>query len=84
MSRGPWIVLIVALVVPVGTLVPAIAWAWGFPILDMAGMIRYHGLVNAIGHVGLGLAAFVWGRPPSHSLIGERIPSPPRDPDLIA
>ena len=70
-ARGPRLLVILALTVPVGTLVPALAWAWGNPILDIAGMVRYHGLVNAIGHVGLGLAAFAWGRPQSHSMIRE-------------
>jgi hypothetical protein len=69
MAKGPRVLLILALAVPVVTLVPSLAWAWGRAIFDMAGMVRYHGLVNAIGHVGLGLAAFLWGRPPSHSVI---------------
>ena len=59
--------VVVALVVPVVTLVPGIAWAWGKPLLDLGDMVRYHGLVNAIGHVGLGVLAFVWGRPQAHS-----------------
>ncbi|MEM7384531.1 MAG: YndJ family transporter [Verrucomicrobiota bacterium] len=75
MARGPRRVLILALAVPVVTLVPAIAWAWNRPFLDMAGMIRFHGLINAVGHVGLGLAALVWGRPPSHSASPHREPS---------
>jgi hypothetical protein len=69
MVRGPRVLLVLALAVPVVTLVPALAWACGRPIFDMTGMVRYHGLVNAIGHVGLGLAAFLWGRPPSHSVL---------------
>lgn len=64
MSRAPMLLLIFALTVPVITLIPALAWAWGRPIFDLAGMVRFHGIVNAIGHVGLGLAAFGWGRPP--------------------
>jgi len=68
-ARGPRYLLAVALIVPVGTLVFAIAWAWGSPIFDLTGMVRYHGLVNALGHVGLGLAAFAWGRPQAHSPI---------------
>jgi hypothetical protein len=68
-ARGPRSLLAVALIVPVGTLVFAIAWAWGSPIFDLTGMVRYHGLVNAIGHVGLGMAAFAWGRPQAHSPI---------------
>lgn len=59
--------LLMALSVPVATLVPALAWAWGSPMLGLGGMVRFHGLVNAIGHVGFGLAAFAWGRPKAHS-----------------
>jgi len=70
-ARGPLLLVVLALAVPVGTMVPALAWAWGDPILHIAGMVRYHGLVNALGHVGLGLAAFAWGRPQSHSPIRE-------------
>lgn len=69
MARGPRFLLVLALTVPVATVAPALAWAWGRPIFDLGGMVRYHGLVNAIGHVGLGLAAFAWGRPPSHSIL---------------
>lgn len=67
-SPGPRFLVGLALLVPVATVIPAIAWAYGNPILDMPGMIRYHGLVNAIGHVGLGFAAFAWGRPQPHSI----------------
>ncbi len=66
-ERGPRVLVAVALLVPVVTLVPSLAWAWGAPLFDLAGMVRYHGLVNAIGHVGLGLIAFGWGRPEAHS-----------------
>ena len=66
-ARGPRLLVLIALVVPVCTMVPALAWAWGVPILDLSGMVRYHGLVNAVGHVGLGLVAFAWGRPAAHS-----------------
>ena len=52
-----------ALWVPVATLVPAIGWAWGHPLLSMDAMVRYHGLVNAFGHAGLGLVALAWMRP---------------------
>lgn len=67
LSRPPRLLATLALAVPVVTLIPALAWAWQRPILGLEGMIRYHGLTNAIGHVGLGLFAFGWGRPPSHS-----------------
>jgi len=67
MARGPRAVLFLALCVPVATLVPALAWAFQRPIFHLEAMIRYHGLVNAIGHVGLGLTALLWGRPPSHA-----------------
>lgn len=66
-ARGPRRLLAFALGVPVVTIVPAIAWAWGAPLFDLGGMVRYHGLVNAIGHVGLGLTALAWGRPKAHS-----------------
>jgi hypothetical protein len=69
MARGPRKLVGVALLVPVGTLVLALAWAWGRPLFELEGMVRYHGLVNAIGHVGLGLLGFAWGRPPAHSPI---------------
>jgi hypothetical protein len=72
-ARGPRILLLIALTVPVVTLVPALTWAWGRPIFDMAEMVRYHGIVNAIGHVGLGLVAFAWGRPQSHAISQESI-----------
>jgi hypothetical protein len=70
-ARCPLLLLIPALAVPVVTLIPALAWAWRRPIFDMDEMVRYHGLVNAIGHVGLGLVAFAWGRPESHSIMQE-------------
>ncbi|QTN30852.1 YndJ family transporter [Akkermansiaceae bacterium] len=72
MRRGACIMATVALLVPVLTVIPAMAWAWGRPILDIPEMIRYHGIVNAIGHVGLGLAAFAWGKPPSHSALPDK------------
>lgn len=68
-APGPRMLVVLALTVPVAALVPALAWAWGRPIFDMTEMVRYHGIVNALGHVGLGFAAFAWGRPPSHSVI---------------
>ncbi|MBC2602267.1 YndJ family transporter [Puniceicoccus vermicola] len=68
-APAPRLLALVALSVPVVTMVPALAWAWGSPVFDISGMVRYHGIVNAIGHVGLGLVAFAWGRPPSHSPI---------------
>ncbi len=70
-ARAPLLLVVFALIVPVVTMVPALAWAWGSPIFDIAGMARYHGIVNAIGHVGLGLCAFAWGRTQSHSVIRE-------------
>jgi hypothetical protein len=66
-ARGPRVVAAFAMLVPIVTLVPSLAWAWGAPLFDLSGMIRYHGLVNAVGHVGLGLVAFGWGRPEAHS-----------------
>lgn len=67
-ARAPMLLVVVSLSVPLVTMVPAIAWAWGRPIFDMTDMVRYHGIVNAIGHVGLGFFAFAWSRPPSHSM----------------
>jgi hypothetical protein len=66
-AKAPRVLFLVALTVPIATMVPAIAWAWAHPIFDLTGMIRYHGIVNAVGHVGLGLAAFAWGRPPAQT-----------------
>ncbi len=66
---GPRSLVGVALLVPVGTLVLALAWAWGRPLFGLEGMVRYHGLVNVIGHVGLGLVGFAWGRAPAHAAI---------------
>jgi hypothetical protein len=65
--RGPLrarLLLGVALWVPVCTMVPAVAWAWGRPVWNLDEMIVGHGLVNAIGHVGVGLLALAWLRPP--------------------
>ena len=70
-ARAPLFLIAFALTVPLATMVPALAWAWGRPIFDIAGMVRYHGILNAIGHVCLGLFAFAWGRVPSHSSIRE-------------
>lgn len=67
MPTGPIALLILALAVPTLTMIPAMTWAWGHPMLDITHMVKYHGLVNAIGHVGLGLVAFGWGRPASHA-----------------
>lgn len=68
-ARAPLLLVVFALAVPVVTMLPALAWAWGRPIFDIPGMVRYHGIVNAVGHVGLGLLAFTWGRPPSQSIL---------------
>jgi hypothetical protein len=68
-APGPRALLLVALSVPLWTMIPALAWAWGVPLFDLGGMVRYHGLVNAVGHVGLGLTAFWWGRPPAHACL---------------
>lgn len=76
-ARAPLLLFVFALAVPVATMVPALAWAWSSPIFDIAGMVRYHGIVNAIGHVGFGLSAIAWGRAPSHSVILEATPSTP-------
>jgi hypothetical protein len=69
MARGPRYLAALALTVPVGTVVPALAWAWGRPMFDLFEMVRYHGIVNAVGHVGVGLVAFAWGRPDAHSAL---------------
>jgi hypothetical protein len=69
MARGPRSLATLALTVPVGTVVPALAWAWGRPMFDLFEMVHYHGIVNAVGHVGVGLAAFAWGRPDAHSAL---------------
>jgi hypothetical protein len=66
-ASAPRRLLVVALAVPVATLVLALTWALGRPLFDLNGMVRYHGLVNALGHVGLGLAALAWGKPRAHS-----------------
>lgn len=58
LRRSPKILLTISLLVPILTLIPAIAWAWQLPIFGLEDMIRYHGIVNAIGHVGLGFLAF--------------------------
>lgn len=68
-APAPRHLLVLALIVPVGTLLLSLGWAWRRPFFDLAGMVRYHGLVNAVGHVGLALAASAWGRPPAHSPI---------------
>ncbi|RME22901.1 MAG: hypothetical protein D6798_14675 [Deltaproteobacteria bacterium] len=61
---GPAVLLLlVALLVPVFTVLPGLRWAAAAPLWDLAGMVRHHGLPNAIGHLGLGLAAMAWLRP---------------------
>ena len=67
MRRGPTVLLGVALTVPVVTGIFAISWAFRHPIFDLAEMVRYHGIVNAGGHIGASLLAFAWGRPRSHA-----------------
>ena len=62
-ARPPRLLLFFALAVPVLALVPALFWAWGKPIFNITEMVKYHGIVNAVGHVGLGLLAFIWARP---------------------
>ena len=69
MPRASRALLTLALNVPIATVILAALWAWNHPVVDLWGMVRYHGLVNAIGHVGLGFLAFAWGRPASHSPI---------------
>ncbi|PXA03603.1 hypothetical protein DDZ13_11525 [Coraliomargarita sinensis] len=64
---GPGALLVLSLSVPVVTLIPALAWAFENPLLDLGEMVRYHGMTNAIGHVGLGLLALSMIRPKSHS-----------------
>lgn len=66
-APGPRYLIALAMSVPIATLLLSFAWALGHPLFDLMGMVRYHGLVNAVGHVGLGLAGFAWGRPPAHS-----------------
>ena len=77
MARGPRVLLAVALLVPLYTMTLAVAWGFGRPLLGIFDMARYHGLVNAIGHVGLGLCAFAWGRPPAHAPL--RAPAPAQE-----
>ncbi len=67
MSKGPLVLFAISLIVPLGTIIPALSWAWGSPIFGIYDMVRYHGVANAIGHVCLGLTAFGWGRPKAHS-----------------
>lgn len=67
LARAPGLLLILALTVPVLTLLPALLWAWDRRSVHVADMVRYHGLINAFGHVGLGLVALAWGRPQAHA-----------------
>jgi hypothetical protein len=69
MAKGPRIALIVALSVPVVTLLPALVWAWDSRRIHLSEIAYYHGVINAAGHVGLGFVAFLWGRPPAHAPI---------------
>lgn len=64
--RGPFAARVglgLAALVPVATLVPAVGWASGRPLWSMDEMVRFHGITNAIGHAGLGLAMLAWIRP---------------------
>jgi len=65
MPLAPMRLLRLSLAVPLFTMVPALAWAWNRPLFELPDMVRYHGIVNAIGHVGMGWLAFAWGRPPA-------------------
>jgi hypothetical protein len=58
---------LVALAVPVVTLGLAADWALGGRHLDLLGMAWFHGLVNVVGHVVLGLVAFAWLSPAPRS-----------------
>lgn len=69
MPRGPRMALIVALAVPVVTLLPALVWVWDSRRMHLADIAYYHGIVTAVGHIGLGLVAAAWGRPPAHAPI---------------
>ena len=66
-ASGPKRLLLIALGVPLVTMIPALAWAWGKPIFGIGNMALYHGLVDAIGHVGLAMFAFTWARPAAQS-----------------
>jgi hypothetical protein len=62
--RAVRMALVLALWLPVATMVPAVAWAWGVQVWDLGEMIRYHGGANAAGHVGLGLGTLALLRVP--------------------
>jgi hypothetical protein len=57
------LLLLGALAVPLVTLIPAIAWALHAPLWDFDQMIERHGLVNALGHAGVGLFALLLLQP---------------------
>lgn len=66
----PWIprtatgaLLLLALATPLLTMIPALTWALGGPLLSLDGMIAYHGIVNAALHVGCGWLALAIIRP---------------------
>jgi hypothetical protein len=67
LPTGPRRLVGLSLAVPVLTLTFALAWAWGSPIFDLDEMVWFHGIANAVGHIGLGFIGFGWGRPASHS-----------------
>lgn len=65
--RGPGPVragMSLALAIPVLTMLPALGWAWDRPYWGINDMVRWHGLANALGHVGLGLVMLAILRPP--------------------
>lgn len=48
----------------------AVAYAagrlYGWPLLTIPEMARWHGVLNAFGFAGAGLAGFAWWQPPAH------------------
>ena len=64
--RGGLLVLL-AMSVPIVTLILALDWALGGRHLDLAQMAWMHGFANAIGHGVLGLLGFAWMAPGARS-----------------